>query len=81
MSGNLNRVEFSMSGDQLVAELKGLLRAGNARQFMLTNEQDRTLLDIPLTAGAVVAVFLPLLAVLGTIGALGARSELGAMHD
>lgn len=66
--------EFKVSGDELVARVKALIHQGNIRRIMIKNETGYTLFEIPLTVGviggAVGAVFFPVIAALGVIGAM-----------
>lgn len=75
--------EFKISGDDLMTKVKDLIHQGNIRRIIVKSETGQTLLEIPLTVGVfgglVGAVFfpaLPVLAALGTIGALMARLTL-----
>lgn len=65
--------KFTISGSQLVDKVKELIHEGNIRRIRIIHE-GRTIMDIPLTAGAAVAtagiVFAPLLAALGAFAAL-----------
>lgn len=62
--------EFKLSGDEVVAKVKELVREGNIRRVVIKNEEGRTLIDIPLTIGVVGALVAPQLAALGAIAAL-----------
>ncbi len=72
--------EFSISGNDLIDKVKELINQGNIRRIMIKNDQDRILLEIPLTfgvLGGVTAIFLaPWLLALGAIGALAARLKV-----
>lgn len=75
--GKVKIEEFKISGDTLVTKVKELLRQGNIRRISLKNEEGRTLIEIPLTVGVVGgtmgALFFPVLAALGVIGAMVAH--------
>jgi CBS domain-containing protein len=62
--------EFQVSGDALVAKIKELLHEGNIRRLIIKNEEDRVLIDIPLTIGVVGVLVAPQLAAIGAIAAL-----------
>jgi CBS domain-containing protein len=68
--------EFTISGDELVAKVKELLHQGNIRRIILKNEE-RTLIEIPLTVGVVggvlSAALFPVIAAVGVIGAMVAH--------
>lgn len=62
--------EFTLDGEKLVSKVKELVRQGNIRRISVRSKDDKSLIDIPLTAGVVGAVLLPTLAALGAIAAL-----------
>ena len=62
--------EFSVSGDELVKKVKEIVDAGNARRIIIKKESGDTLIEIPLTLGAIGAVLLPVFAAVGAIAAL-----------
>ena len=68
--------EFKLSGDELVAKVKELVREGDIRRVAIKNEEGRTLIDIPLTMGVVGALVAPQLAALGAIAALVAHGSI-----
>lgn len=59
-----------MSSDQIVKKVKQLIKEGNARRIMIKNEHDEIVMEIPLTIGAVGAIFAPVLAAVGALAAL-----------
>ena len=62
--------EYKVSGDQIVKKVKQLIKEGNARRIMIKNEHDEIVMEIPLTIGAVGAIFAPVLAAVGALAAL-----------
>ena len=68
--------EHQVSGSQLLATVKRILREGNVRRVIAKNASGRTVLDVPLTAGVVGAALLPLWAAIGGLAALAARYTL-----
>lgn len=68
--------ELRISGEQLVATVKEIIRQGNVRRIGVRNRDGETLLEIPLTLGVVGALLLPTLAALGSIAALVAQCTL-----
>ncbi len=74
--GKGNTEEFTISGDDLVAKVKELIHQGNIRRIILKNEE-RTLIEIPLTVGVVggvlSAALFPVIAAVGVIGAMVAH--------
>ena len=45
--------EFEVTGTALIERIKELVRAGNVRRVILRTQDNKLLLEIPLTAGAV----------------------------
>jgi hypothetical protein len=62
--------EFKVNGEELLRKVKELIEAGNARRIIIKNESGATLIEIPLTLGAIGAILLPSLAAIGAIAAL-----------
>lgn len=73
--------EFKVSGDNLVAKVRELIREGNVRRVFIKNDKGDTLLEIPLTAGvavtAITAVVSPILVAVGAIAALLTQVTVG----
>ena len=65
-----NREQFRVSGEELLKKIKSLIAEGNARRIIIQNEEGKTLIEIPLTIGALGAVIAPALAAVGAIAAL-----------
>jgi hypothetical protein len=62
--------EFKVSGEELIARVKNLIKEGNARRIIIKNEKGKTLIELPVTIGAVGALLAPVLAAVGAIAAL-----------
>ena len=62
--------EFRITGDELLAKAKELIREGNIRRLIIKNEEGTTLVEIPLTFGVIGAALLPVFAAIGAIAAL-----------
>ena len=62
--------EFKISGHKLKERVKELIKEGNARRIIIKNEKGESVLEIPLTIGAVGAILAPALAAVGAIAAL-----------
>lgn len=73
MTEGVRTEEHQVSGKNLLAKVKDLVREGNVRRIMITNPEGRTVLDLPLTVGLLGAAWLPLFAAIGGIAALAAR--------
>lgn len=62
--------EFRVSGEEVLSKIKQILKAGNARRIILKNDEDKSILEIPLTFVVVGAVLAPVLAAVGAMAAL-----------
>ena len=62
--------EIRVTGEELLAKVKELVREGNVRRIIVKNEESKTLVEIPLTLGVVGAILAPSLAALGAVAAL-----------
>jgi hypothetical protein len=64
--------EFKVSGERLLQQVKDLIHQGNVRRITIKDKDGITLFEIPLTAGVVGAVLLPVCAAIGAVAALAA---------
>lgn len=62
--------EFRITGDELLAKAKELIREGNVRRLIIKNGEGTTLIEVPLTVGVIGAALLPVFAAIGAIAAL-----------
>ena len=69
-SGEGRRERYRVASEKLVSKVKELLQEGNVRRIIIKNEEDRTLIEIPLTLGVVGAALFPIWAAVGAIAAL-----------
>jgi uncharacterized protein (UPF0218 family) len=67
---NTKKEEFKISGEELIAKVKEIIKAGNARRIIIKNEKGEDLLVIPLTFAAVGALVAPTWAAVGAVAAL-----------
>jgi len=67
--------ELTYAADDLLERAKQLLKAASAKKLTV-RQSDKTLLEIPLTAGVVGAVVAPSLAALGIFSALLAKCTI-----
>ena len=65
-----NQESFKVTGDELLSKIKEIIKEGNARRVIIKNESDETIIEFPLTIGAIGVVFAPLLAAIGALAAL-----------
>ena len=69
MADNLKE-SFTVKGEEIIKKVKEIIQEGNARKIIIKNEKDETIVEFPLTAGAVGVLLAPALAALGAIAAL-----------
>ena len=68
--GSGYRERLHTTGDKLLETVKKIVKEGNARRIVIRNEDDKTILEFPLTAGVVGAALLPMWAAIGAVAAL-----------
>jgi hypothetical protein len=62
--------EFKLKGEEIVGKIKELIKEGNARKIIIKNEKGEVVMELPVTVGAVGAIFAPVLAAVGALAAL-----------
>lgn len=60
---------FKVSGAQLIDKVKKLVHEGNVRRVII-KQDERTIVEFPLTVGVVGAMLAPVLAAVGAVAAL-----------
>lgn len=61
---------FKVSGEDVLKTVKKIIAEGNARRIMIKNEAGETIIEFPLTIGAIGALVAPFLAAVGAAAAL-----------
>jgi hypothetical protein len=65
-----NHESFKVSGDEILNKVKEIIKEGNARRIIIKNEKEETIMEFPLTIGAIGVILAPIFAAVGTIAAL-----------
>jgi hypothetical protein len=65
-----NQESFKVSGDELLSKIKEIIKEGNARKVIIKNVKEETIMEFPLTIGAIGVVLAPVFAAIGAIAAL-----------
>jgi len=65
-----SRERYKVAGEKLLSRVRELIQEGNVRRIIIKNEEDKTLIEIPLTIGVVGAAIFPVWAAVGAIAAL-----------
>jgi hypothetical protein len=73
--------EFKLKGESVLAKIKELVHEGNVRRIILKNDDQRTLIEIPLTVGVIGALLLPAWAAIGAVAALAADLTIVIERD
>ncbi len=68
--------EFKVDGKELLERVRKIIDEGNARRIIIKNEKGETVIEFPLTVGAVGALLAPVLAAVGAIAALATRCTI-----
>jgi repressor of nif and glnA expression len=71
-----NQEYFKVSGDDLLSKVKEIIKEGNATRIIIKNEKDETILEFPLTVGAIGVVLAPIFAAVGTLAALATHCTI-----
>jgi uncharacterized membrane protein len=61
---------IKVAGDQILSVVRTVIHEGNVRRLIIRNEDDRVLIEIPVTFGVVGVLVAPVAAALGAIAAL-----------
>jgi hypothetical protein len=79
MSDNFRREEIKLEGAELIKKVKELIQAGNIRRIII-KQDDKILLEVPLTLGvagvAALTLFAPALVAIGAIAGIVTKCTL-----
>jgi len=78
---NTTKEEIIIDADKVVGAVKKLIKEGNARQIIIQNEKGKTMLEIPVTVGAIGAVIVPIVAAIGALAALMTKCKIIIIKD
>lgn len=68
--GGDRKERYKVAGEKLLSKVKELIKEGNVRRITIKNDEDKTLIEIPLSFGVVGAAIFPVWAAVGAIAAL-----------
>jgi len=71
-----NHEYFKVSGDEILTKIKEIIKEGNARRIIIKNDKDETIMEFPLTIGAIGVVLAPIFAAVGTLAALATNCTI-----
>lgn len=69
----IRKEQIKVTGEKLLQTVKKLVHEGNVRRIIIKDEEDRTIVEIPLSIGVVGALLLPAAVAIGAIAALMAN--------
>ncbi len=75
MSDNFKKEEFKIEGAELLKKVKELIHEGNVRRIII-KQNDKTILEIPLTIGVAGALLMPALVAIGAIAGIVTKCTL-----
>ena len=67
---------LKVQGDVLAAKVKELLHEGNVQRITVKNDKGHTVMEIPVTAGVLVAVAAPVLTAVAAVAALAGNWQI-----
>jgi hypothetical protein len=70
-----SKSKFTVNGSELIEAIKKLIHEGNIRRIRLLQD-DKPLIDIPLTVGVITVLAAPVLAAIGVIAALVSKCTI-----
>jgi len=71
-----NHETFKVTGEELLSKVKEIIKEGNARRIIIKNEKDITIMEFPLTIGAVGVILAPIFAAVGALAALATHCTI-----
>lgn len=76
MTKENSKEEFVVDGEELLKKIKEIVKAGNIRKIIIKDMEDKTLIEIPLTIGVVVAFLAPVFAAIGALAAVVSKCKI-----
>jgi hypothetical protein len=67
---------FKVSGDELLSKIKEIIKEGNATKVIIRDENDKTVLEFPVTVGALGILLAPVFAAVGAVAALATHCTI-----
>jgi repressor of nif and glnA expression len=71
-----NHEYFRVSGDEILSKVKEIIREGNATRIIIKSDKDETIMEFPVTVGAIGVVLAPVFAALGALAALAMKCTI-----
>jgi hypothetical protein len=71
-----DREYFRVSGDEVLTKIKEIIKEGNASRIIIKNDSDETIMEFPVTVGAIGVILAPVFAAVGTVAALAMKCTI-----
>jgi hypothetical protein len=69
----IDKEEIKVAAADLTDKVKELIHEGNVRRIILKNGEGQTIMEVPVTAGVLVAIVAPIITAIGAIAALASE--------
>jgi len=76
MEEHKNTEEFKISGEDLIAKIKDIIKLGNAKKITIKGKDGNEVLSFPVTVGIAGIVLAPIFAAVGAIAALATECTI-----
>jgi len=76
MDENKNTEEFKISGEDLIAKIKEIVKQGNAKKITIKGKDGNEIISFPVTIGVAGLVLAPVFAAVGAIAALATECTI-----
>jgi Domain of unknown function (DUF4342) len=73
--------EFRINGEELISKVKQVIHEGNATRISIKNETGHTILEVPVTVGAIGVILAPVLAAVGAVAALLTKCSIVVVRE
>jgi len=67
---------FTVSGADILRKVEEIIKEGNARRIIIKNEKGESIMEFPVTIGAIGVVLAPILAAVGALTALATKCTI-----
>ena len=75
-SGSAKTEEREVKSEDLLDEVKKLIKEGNVQRIIVKNKEGKELVNLPIAAGLFVVIFVPIAAVIATVVGLASEFTL-----
>ena len=76
MDDNKRTEEFTVSGEDLMAKIKDIIKQGNAKKITVRDKDGNEVISFPVTVGVAGLVLAPVFAAIGAIAALATECTI-----